>query len=359
MGLANTSLDFANSYSDTLVNVTYFIGRILLNKNNKIIVTGALGFIGSHTCKALKEAGYHVIGIDRSIDNVPRGTRYLDTFIKDDFASIAASLAIDTNARAIIHIAGTSLVGPSFSNPGEYYSNNVAKTNTMMEQLRMGGWSGTVVFSSSAAVYGNDYSTLLTEELTKNPISPYGKSKAMCEEVIKDHCTAHGIKGIALRYFNACGCDPQGTLGNPKYDTHLIPRIIESIIAKQKFVLNGSDFDTADGTCLRDYLHVTDIAEAHVKSIELADKLDHRLFQVYNLGTGIGYSNLEVVNACEKLIGQLKYSYSSRRPGDPDKLIADPTKFKLETNWSHKYSDLETIIKTTYNWMKNLDYSEE
>lgn len=324
-----------------------------------VIITGALGFIGSHTAKVFQRAGYRVVGIDREL-TIPQGSLFLDALLKDDFVNIAAQAASFEKADAIIHIAGTSLVGPSISNPYEYYDNNVVKTNRMLEDLRNLKWKGKIVFSSSAATYGNDCTVPISENAVQRPVSPYGFSKLMGEQLIQSYGHAYGMKGIALRYFNACGCDIEGDLGNTRYDTHLIPRIIENIITRNRFVMNGNDFNTRDGTCVRDYLHVLDIANAHLEAVCLAETLHSGDFVAYNLGTGSGHTNLEIVKACEEVTGDsLNLRFSDRREGDPDELVANPYNFMNATSWKPEHSDLTTIIKTTYNWMKKFNYSEE
>jgi UDP-glucose-4-epimerase GalE len=282
---------------------------------------------------------------------IPSAAGFIDELIVDDFANMAAAVAVERDVCGIIHIAGTSLVGPSIKNPGEYYDNNVGKTNTMLEDLAKRGWQGKIVFSSSAAVYGNDYTRPWKETDTKNPISPYGHSKSMSEQIISDHSHAYGHRSIALRYFNACGCDPDGDLGNIWNDTHLVPSMVQSTLEGIPMTINGLDFSTPDGTCIRDYLHVSDIAEAHVLSISLGDSLDKGEFRVYNLGTGKGISNLEIVRGTQK--GTM-FNYGPRRFGDPDELVADPNRFMSDTDWKPKYSQLDTIVSTTFNWMKDL-----
>jgi UDP-glucose-4-epimerase GalE len=317
-----------------------------------VIITGVLGFIGSHTAKAFRNAGYKVIGIDREW-TMKEGSSFCDMLFIDDFVNITATVAIKEKVDAIIHIAGTSLVGPSLKDPGEYYRNNVAKTNQMLDDLALAGWKGTIVFSSSAATYGNECSVPIPETANGIPVSPYGHSKKMCEYVIADHSRAHGYRGIALRYFNACGCDTDGELGNIWNDSHLIPCIIQNIIEHKTITINGFDFNTKDGTCIRDYLHVSDIADAHVKACELANTLDLGTFKVYNLGTGKGYSNLEIVESIKTITeSHAKVNFGPRRIGDPDKLIADPSQFIKDTNWSPLNSNLYKIVETTFNWMK-------
>jgi UDP-glucose 4-epimerase len=327
-----------------------------VNQNTKtVIVTGVLGFIGSHTAKTFKEAGYNVIGIDREW-TMNEGANYVDQLLIADFVNIVSVIVSNNNVDAIIHIAGTSLVGPSILNPGEYYNNNSFKTNSMLEQLSKINWKGSIVFSSSAAVYGNNDSvSSWNEDYPKDPVSPYGRSKLMCEHIIEDHCRAHGFKGIALRYFNASGCDQNGKLGCVKNDTHLIPKIIQSVLENSRFTLNGKDFQTPDGTCIRDYIHVSDIANAHLMAVEFLETLDNHTFQAYNIGTGAGFSNLEIVKMVEQVIQKdIQIVYGPIRAGDPNQLIANPNLFINNTKWEPKYSSLKTIVETTYNWMKGL-----
>lgn len=326
------------------------------------IITGALGFIGSHTAKAFKQAGYYVVGIDNAKEfKLPEAFYYLDTYLKDDFVNLTAHTAKDLDAEVIVHIAATSLVGPSIANPGLYYDNNVAKTNKMLCDLHNIGWHGKIIFSSSASVYGNNsnkYDQPLLETDEKSPISPYGRSKLICEQVIEDHCKAFGFKGIALRYFNASGCDVDEKLGNAQYDTHLIPRIIESILSHKQFVLNGNDFATPDGTCLRDYLHVNDIANAHLLAVKLADYLNPNTFDVFNLGTGTGYTNMQIIKECERVLEKhLDIVVGPRLIGDPDARVANPNKFTAAADWNPKHSKLDSIILTTHNWMKKFNYN--
>lgn len=317
-----------------------------------VIITGVLGFIGSHTAKAFKKAGYKVIGIDREW-TMKEGSFFCDELFIDDFVNITATVAITEKVDAIIHIAGTSLVGPSLKDPGEYYRNNTAKTNQMLDDLATSGWYGRIVFSSSAATYGNSCDVPIVESAEGIPVSPYGHSKKMCEYVIADHTRAFGHKSIALRYFNACGCDGDADLGNIWNDTHLVPRVVQAILEEETFTINGSDFSTGDGTCVRDYLHVTDIANAHVQAVVLCDDFNPGTFKAYNLGTGHGYSNLEITQAVKQVTGSnLKINFGPRREGDPDKLIADPSAFIRDANWAPIHSNLLTIVETTYNWMK-------
>lgn len=319
-----------------------------------ILITGAMGFIGGHTCKAFQQAGYRVIGVDRSL-TIPQSSKFIDELIVDDFL-IVPEIVSKKNIDGIIHIAGTSLVGPSLTNPGEYYNNNVAKTNLMLDNLSKKNWQGSIVFSSSAAVYGNNCNVPISENDEGDPVSPYGQSKKICEQIIKDHSRAHGFRSIALRYFNACGCDVDTELGNLWNDSHLIPRVVQSILENNLLTINGQDFKTKDGTCIRDYLHVSDIARAHIKAYEQSKYLDKGSFRSYNLGTGKGFSNKEIVEAVKNITGfDPIVKYGPRRAGDPDELIANPRQFIVDTGWMPINSNLDTIVETTFKWMKQYE----
>lgn len=322
---------------------------------NKVLITGAMGFIGGHTAKVFKEAGYYVVGVDHH-ETIPQSAINIDrVYFKDyvESAVIAHYESIDT----IIHCAGTSLVGPSIADPYQYYWNNCSKTNDFLCKLKEYHWSGKIIFSSSAAVYGIPNGHLpLQENHNKNPISPYGWSKLFCEQMIKDHCHAHGFKGIALRYFNASGCAADGTIGHVANDTHMIPRVLSAYQNKKTFDLYGDDYDTPDGTCIRDYLHVVDIAHAHHEAVCLAETLDRGGFRAFNLGTNRGASNKEIIGICEKIVGdKIAVNRTKRRIGDPDSLIADSSVFQAQTSWRPVNSvDLDHIVQTAWNWQKNL-----
>lgn len=321
-----------------------------------IILTGAFGYIGSHTAKIFKQAGYDVFGIDRE-HTIPEAAPFLDIWLKSDFAdALPTLLSNNLDVEAIVHCAGTSLVGPSLDNPGLYYDNNTAKTNQMLHEIRNLDWSGIIVFSSSAAVYGNNCVSPIEESADGFPVSAYGWSKKFCEQVLHDHSRAHGMRTIALRYFNAAGCDTFGELGHVKDDTHIIPRILSAHQNNKKFVLNGNDFKTSDGTCVRDYLHVNDIAQAHLSAVMLGQALDFGEFRGYNLGTGMGYSNLQVIEACERAVGSsIDYEIGARRIGDPDVLVADGSCFQKDSGWRPKNSDINTICQTAWSWQKNIN----
>jgi UDP-glucose-4-epimerase GalE len=329
----------------------------------KVLITGAHGFIGSHTAKLFKQHGYHVIGLDcnYTLDHCEKNImKYLDQCYMQDYEDNLYYLAGKNNVDAVVHCAGKSLVGPSVKDPFAYYYNNVKKLNNTLYGLKDSypDWEGSFIFSSSAAIYGNENTIPISESDNKNPVSPYGWSKLMGEQIIKDFCIAYGMKAIALRYFNATGCDLEGELGNRKDDTHIVPRVAKAALSSKPFLLNGNDYATDDGTCVRDYLHVMDIAKAHLMAVELSDQFEDGDFEAYNLGTGRGYSNLEIVHSfVEYNKVPVHISYCERQQGDPDELIANPLKFIEDTGWMPEHSDLETIVTSTYQYMKKTFYN--
>lgn len=324
-----------------------------------VIVTGATGYVGGHTAMKLKNAGCHVIGIDRQI-TIPAAVEWLDEFCMTDFADIVDTCAALSDATAIIHCAGTSLVGPSLENPGEYYDNNMSKTNKMLGWLKDKDYKGSIIFSSSAAIYGNNNTCPIPETAAWGslPINPYGWSKLLTERILFDHCHASKFKGVALRYFNAAGCDPEGKMGCVQDGTHLFTRVVDCVLSGQRIIINGNDYNTRDGTCIRDYIHVNDIADAHIEAMLLAERMTDGEFRAYNLGSGRGFTNLEVLRQVENLAGHnIAWAFGPRRKGDPDELFSDPRKFMQDTDWRPKLSTVGDIATTTWNWMSKTYYS--
>lgn len=310
-----------------------------------IVVTGASGYIGGQISLMLKDQGHTVIGIDRR--DYPRGLDgVFDRFLHNDFASDAGlNCLITTRPDAIIHCAGTSLVGPSIENPEEYYNNNVAKTLEMLNIVCRALPRTRVIFSSSAAVYGTPIMTPCHEVDPKEPISPYGESKLMIEMIMESYHRAYGLDYVAFRYFNACGADSQTRHGQEPGATHIIARALESLRDNAQFTLNGVDYATEDGTCVRDYIHVEDIARAHLLA------LWHRIPSgVYNLGAGTGTSNAQIIDLAQRTADKkLNIAIGQRREGDPAVLTASSEKFDLLAGaWRH-YS-LNDIIDHAWKW---------
>jgi UDP-glucose 4-epimerase len=322
-----------------------------------VAITGCNGYIGGQTVLRFKDLGYHVIGVDRNTTS-PWIRSVVDTFISGEFTNpIFINSIIDKNPSALIHIAGTSLVGPSMLDPGPYYLNNVGNTAKMLSNLASRGWKKTVVFSSSAAVYGDPGNSILTEQSDKTPISPYGQSKLMAEQMLRDCAKGYGFKTIALRYFNACGADAKVRHGQLKAATHLIARIMETIVDKGVFTLNGTDYPTADGTCVRDYLHVEDIANAHYLSTLFSEGMKPGSSKEFNLGSGKGVSIKEIIASVERITGRMVLTHTGpRREGDPAMLVASAANFKGETGWKTDASDIDNIVRSAWAWYNSAEY---
>lgn len=322
-----------------------------------VAITGCNGYIGGQTVLRFKDLGYYVIGVDRNTTS-PWIRSTVDTFINGEFTNpIFINSIIDKNPSALIHIAGTSLVGPSMTDPGPYYLNNVGNTSKLLSVLASRGWKKTVVFSSSAAVYGDPGSTTITEQSEKLPISPYGQSKLMAEQVLRDCAAGYGFKTIALRYFNACGADSRVRHGQLKEATHLIARIMETIVNKGVFTLNGDDYQTPDGTCVRDYLHVEDIANAHYLSTLFSEGMKPGSSVEFNLGSGQGVSIKEIIASVERITGRMVLTHTGpRRKGDPATLVASAYKFKKETGWKPDASGIDNIVRSAWAWYNSAEY---
>ena len=321
----------------------------------KIVVTGGCGYIGSHVARAFKQNGDEVLIIDRVLRL--HTLKDIDGYHIGDFADDSSLAAIyDYNPDVIVHCAGTSLVGPSMDDPGTYYDNNISKTIKMLNFVKNFTKKPLIMFSSSASVYGQPDQLPITESTRKNPISPYGNTKAMTEEILKDYWSAYALPSMCFRYFNAAGAMPDTyDLGQEPGATHIVARILEASIANKAFTINGGDFDTPDGTCIRDYVHVWDIAQAHVKGVEYVYAFkDVNIVNVgasvFNLGTNLGVSNKEIVDYVVGKYGLPFVNYGPMRWGDPAELVADASEANLKLDWIPKYSKINTIIDTAYAW---------
>jgi UDP-glucose 4-epimerase len=312
----------------------------------RVVVTGGAGFIGGQTVLQLLDAGHSVFAIDRSLEVnhlQDSGAKWL----VGDFAGEVSLRAIETfQPDAIVHCAGTSLVGPSMTDPAEYYNNNFVRTKILCDWLVQQKIKTRLIFSSSAATYGNPIMTPCQEVDPCEPISPYGQSKLMIEWMLRSYQHAYGLDYVAFRYFNACGADSQGRHGQAPGATHIIARVLEALRDNTgAFVLNGTDFETEDGTCIRDYVHVEDLANAHVLATDSKIPSD-----VYNLGTNQGYSNLEILNGAIAVTKKdLSYSVGPQREGDPAQLTADASKFMTVSSWKPQHG-LEDIIQHAWTW---------
>ena len=312
----------------------------------KVVVTGAAGFIGGETLLKLIDAGYDVLAIDRVM---PPG-HLIPVPCQWHTGDFSAELGLDAIKRfcpdAIIHCAGTSLVGPSMLNPREYYDNNFIKTKILLDYLvKNHDKKVRFIFSSSAAAYGNPVMTPVQEIDPAEPISPYGESKLMIDWMLKSYQRAYGLDFVSFRYFNACGADSQARHGQAPGATHIIARVLESVRDKQDFMLYGKDYSTPDGTCVRDYIHVEDLADAHILATDQQIPSD-----IYNLGTKSGHSNLEVVSAAARITGHdIPLVLGPKREGDPATLTADADKFTNVSSWKPQFS-LDDIITHVWAW---------
>jgi UDP-glucose-4-epimerase GalE len=315
-----------------------------------ILVTGGAGYIGSHCCRALAAAGYHPV----AFDNLSTGHRSFVTgslLVGDllDPAALASAFA-QHDIVAVMHFAAASLVGESVIDPQKYYRNNVAGTLSLLDAMRQAGCKR-LVFSSTGAVYGNADSNALPESYPCAPINPYGASKWMIERILADYRSAHGLGAFCLRYFNASGADAAGGIGELRdNETHLIPRAMMALQGHvADFAVFGDDYATPDGTAIRDYIHVTDLAAAHLAALQLL--LQGHAGGAFNLGTGAGFSVREILGAIAAETGRaVPHVVKPRRSGDPTYLVADPTAARETLEFSPRHSDLATIIRTAWAW---------
>jgi len=312
---------------------------------SRVIVTGAAGYIGGEIALRLHDAGHRVVGIDRRSCPPHLVSAFYEYVCNDVVSSQALETIGHYRPDAIVHCAGTSLVGPSMAAPADYYENNVVKTKRLLDAILKVTPRTRFIFSSSAAVYGVPVMTPCDEVDPREPISPYGESKMITEQMLASYHRAYGLDYVAFRYFNACGADSQGRHGQEPGATHIIARVLESVRDQQPFVLNGTDYATPDGTCIRDYVHVEDIADAHVSALSNTTPAG-----VYNLGTNTGTSNREIVSAAERITGQkVQLIEGAARPGDPDVLTASNDRFgAIYPEW-RKYT-LDDMIDHAWRW---------
>jgi UDP-glucose 4-epimerase len=320
------------------------------NRNEAILVVGGAGYIGSHMVKLLIDEGHRVV----VLDNLSTGHRRLaigGELVEGRLGDreVLARVFSQHRITAVMHFAAFSLVGESVQAPLKYYRNNIAETLELIETMVKSGVAG-FIFSSTAAVYGEPEKTPITESHACQPTNPYGTTKLCIENLLKQCEAAYGLKSVCLRYFNAAGADPSATIGemhNP--ETHLIPLILKSVLAGSPVKIFGTDYPTEDGTCIRDYVHVTDLAQAHLLALEALASGGRSA--VYNLGNGNGYSVRQVIEAARRVTGkEIKTIEQGRRAGDPAVLVADAGKIQRELNWRPLYGDLETIIETAWKW---------
>jgi UDP-arabinose 4-epimerase len=320
-----------------------------------VLVAGGAGYVGAHTCKSLARAGFLPV----VLDNLSTGHREFvrwGPLVQADLRNTAAIADAIRQHRclAVLHFAAFAYVGESVADPAKYYDNNVAGTLSLLAGMRAARCDA-LVFSSTCAIYGQPAQVPIVEDTRPDPVNPYGASKLMVERILADFRPAYGLRSIALRYFNACGADPDNEIGELRDpETHLIPRAMMALQGHiSDFAVFGTDFETPDGTAIRDYVHVADLADAHVAA--LGQLLSGFSGSVFNLGTGRGYSVREVLHAIEREAGErLPAVTGQRRAGDPAVLIADPARARHELGFDPARSDLETIVRTAWAWHRRV-----
>ena len=317
----------------------------------KILVVGGAGYIGSHMVKQLAKAGNDVITLDNLSYGYRDAVKYGE-FIKGDLgdATILDSIFKAGDIDAVMHFAGYIQVGESVVKPSMYYLNNVVNTHTLLDAMLRHEVKN-FIFSSTAAIFGEPDYTPIDEKHNKQPINPYGHSKLMIEQVLDDYDKAYGLRSTCLRYFNAAGADPDGELGERHIpETHLIPLILQAASGRREDIkIFGDDYDTDDGTCVRDYIHINDLCDAHSLALDLMIKNDRSAR--FNLGNGKGFSVKQVIDVVKKVSGNdFKVTIEPRREGDPAVLVADATLAKEKLNWQPKFADLNEIVKTAWQW---------
>ncbi len=318
-----------------------------------MLVTGGAGYIGSHAAKALQRAGYRVV----VFDNLAAGHRAAVKFGELVEGDITDTAAVRGALRrheiaAVMHFAAFLDVGESVRQPAKYYRNNVVGALSVLEAMAAES-VGDLVFSSTCATYGEPIETPIGETHPQNPINSYGESKLAVERALPHFAAAHGLRHVALRYFNAAGADPDGEIGEDHApEIHLIPRAIDAATGGRGLQVFGDDYPTPDGTCLRDYIHVTDLADAHVKALESI--AGGGPSGAYNLGTGRPHSVRDVIDTVARVTGrEVPWTLAPRRPGDPAVLFAAAHKAQAELHWTPALGDLETIVRTAWNWHRS------
>ena len=317
----------------------------------KLLIPGGAGYIGSHMVRYAQEHNFEVVVLDdfsTGHDWAIKECEILRVNLLDQ--DNLGKLLKGRDFDCVIHFAAKSLVGESVKKPELYYRNNVIGTLNLINEMRKNDLNN-LVFSSTAAIFGNPLTNKIAEDHPKNPINPYGKSKLMVENILSDICAANDFSATCLRYFNAAGAHKSGEIGELRDpETHLIPNILRAVISNEKNLkVFGNDYPTPDGTCVRDYVHVSDLAQAHLLAFEYMQ--ENKGFSAFNLGNGDGFSVLEVIKGCEFIANnEIHFQFEDRRNGDPAVLVADNEKSLRELNWNPKYNDLNDIIKSAWFW---------
>ena len=319
-----------------------------------ILVVGGAGYIGSHMCKCLAKAGHQVTVLDNLATGHREAVQWGELVVGSlDDRALVADLLRSRGIEAVMHFAASSLVGESMVDPFRYYQNNVSATLALLQVMRE-QHVGRFIFSSTAAVFGEPESPTIAEDHPRRPINPYGKSKLAVEYMLEDAAAAYGLRAVALRYFNAAGADASASIGEShEPESHLIPKLLRKAVGDALDVqIFGTDYPTADGTCIRDYIHVADLADAHLLALEYTAK--QAGFHTFNLGNGNGYSVLEVLAAVEQVIGRpLDIPRGPRRAGDPAILVASSAKARDLLGWKPQRAAITQIVGDAWRWHQN------
>ena len=318
-----------------------------------ILVTGGAGYIGSHAVKALQQVGYKIV----ILDNLVYGHRDIAEILGVELIigdtndrALLDQLFSDRQITAVMHFAAYAYVGESVTQPDKYYRNNVVGTLSLLEAMVTANIKN-FVFSSTCATYGVPQQIPITEDHPQAPINPYGATKLMVERILQDFDVAYGLKSVIFRYFNAAGADPEGAIGEDHHpETHLIPLILQTALGKREAItVYGTDYPTDDGTCIRDYIHVNDLADAHVLGLQYL--LEGNQSEIFNLGNGNGFSVKEVIDAAKRITGKpINVIFGDRRAGDPSALVGSAAKAQSILHWQPKYADINLILQHAWQW---------
>lgn len=319
-----------------------------------ILIVGGAGYIGSHMNKLLAQQGKETLVLDNLVYGHREAVKW-GTFVKGDLAdeSLLEEVFSKYSIEAVMHFSAFTYVGESVENPAKYYRNNVANTIHLLDAMVKHGVKY-FIFSSTCATYGEPQQIPIVEDMPQAPINPYGRTKWMVEKILEDYHRAYGLNYCVLRYFNAAGADPDSEIGElHQPETHLIPLVLDAAIgARDSISVFGTDYPTEDGTCVRDYIHILDLADAHIRALQYIK--EHQCSEDFNLGNGVGYSVKEIIDIARKITGkEIAVKYVERRPGDPPRLIGSAEKARKLLGWQPKY-DLQAIMETAWKWHQKI-----
>ncbi|MCR5421598.1 MAG: UDP-glucose 4-epimerase GalE [Lachnospiraceae bacterium] len=322
-----------------------------------ILICGGAGYIGSHINKQLNKEGYDTVVFDNLVYGHREAVKW-GTFVNGDLANVSdiEKVFADYKIDAVFHFAAYAYVGESVTEPEKYYYNNVVNTLNLLKVMKEHGCKR-IIFSSTCATYGEPKKVPITEDMPQNPINPYGATKLMMERIFKDYHKAYGLEFVVLRYFNAAGCDPDGDIGESHDpETHIIPLVLDAAGGNRPDIkVFGTDYDTPDGSCIRDYIHVSDLASAHLLALHHLE--NGRESDFFNLGNAKGTSVLEVIDSVKRVTGRsFNVVYADRRPGDPAKLVGSCDKAMKVLGWQPQYADIDIIVSHAWNWHEHAKY---